>query len=142
MLEENQADLSYNSFDAPEVELSGRTLESGVWSLGASIFYVMMGCLMFNGQGGRRQSERSRVPYLRSDLPELSELVQHCLNYNPLLRPTLKELQEIGTENLNRCRKLITQGPKIRNSDVRSINQQSDISDFWPEGMIDTRISK
>ena len=142
MLVEDRTDLTSNGFDAPEVEHSSRTVASGVWSIGASVFYIMMGCLMFNGQGGRRQTARSRIPYLRNGLPELSELVQRCLHYNPRQRPTLKELHEIGAKNLNRCKELINQGPKIRESGVRSIGFRPIDKDFWPEEMIDTRIMK
>ncbi len=126
-------------FDAPELSTASGQAQSAAsasWSLGALTFYLVMGCVVMNGQGGRGQHRSSKLPYLRPALPELSELVLHCLAYEPKERPTLAAIQETAERQLEACRKQIKKGPRVK--PVREQEQEkADRSiSLWPEEMV------
>lgn len=128
-------------FEAPE---SPRNEASGVWSLAASVFYVVMGNQVMNGEGGRGQNEKSKIPYMRSELSQLSELVQRCLHYNPELRPSMQEVHDIAQIQFQHCMDLVKKGPKIRlNSMTAELGKDTDDpgADFWSEKMFPKQIN-
>ena len=135
LLKTNERDI-VEGFDAPET-LDGTFNEvSQVWSLAASIFYIVMGCQIMNGKGGRGQLETSRIPYMRSELPQLSELVQQCLNFHPEMRPSMKKVNEIATKELQRCTEEVRKGPKFRDKKDAIEAKHKDETGFWPEAMM------
>jgi len=129
---------SVEGFEAPEVLGDGlKTEASQVWALAATLFYVMMGCQIMNGKGGRGQHERSRIPYLRNELPELSELLQHCLHYNPARRPSMKAVLQQASTQYERCLSDISRGPRLKPADHPAVAMQQQKSlDTWPEQMV------
>ena len=132
------AETQVLGFDAPEVDGAHRTEASAVWSLGATMFHIVMGHQVMNGKGGAGQSENSRLPYMRSEWPLMSELVQQCLRYHPSQRPSLQYILDKATEQYNRCMEEVRRGPKFKKtSDFTfdgSINATDDMA-FWPETM-------
>lgn len=134
-LEKPVGEVAVDGFDAPECSQKARTAESAVWSLGATVFYVMMGCQVMNGKGGIKQTAQSRIPYLRHGMPALSELTQRCLHYNPLQRPALDEIVSIATENLKRCEAQIHDGPAFKKAETESAQKAGGADGFWPEEM-------
>ena len=129
-------------FDAPEVTSAHRTETSVVWSLGATLFYVVMGHQVMNGKGGAGQSETSKLPYMRSEWPELSELVQQCLRYQPLQRPSLQQILDKASEQHDRCMEEIRRGPKFKKNSENTIDGTINAEDemaFWPESMHETQ---
>ncbi len=126
---------SNNGFEAPEWAEDRWTEPGLVWSLGATVFYVVMGRQVMNGKGGRGQQKSSKLPYLRSEWPELSELVQHCLRFDPVQRPSLREIHDIATQHYSRCLDLIRQGPKYKPSETQVQTDEGQEPDFWPEAM-------
>lgn len=130
-----------SGFDAPEVNNNQRTEASAVWSLGATVFHIVMGLQVMNGKGGTGQSETSRLPYMRSEWPVMSELVQKCLCYQPSQRLTLQQVLGIATEQYNRCKEEIRRGPKFKQASETTPNGMINASDdmaFWPETMHET----
>lgn len=125
-------------FDAPEADDTHRTEASTVWSLGATLFHVVMGRQVMNGKGGAGQNENSRLPYMRSEWPTMSELVQHCLRYQPSQRPTLQQIHDKAAEQHSRCLDDIRRGPKFKIATALAtdgtINATNDMA-FWPETM-------
>lgn len=132
-----------SGFDAPEVATAPRTEASVVWSLGATLFYVVMGRQVMNGKGGEGQSETSKLPYMRSEWPELSELVQQCLRYQPRQRPGLQQILDKASKQHDRCLGEIRRGPKFKKNSENAIDGTINAADemaFWPESMHETQL--
>lgn len=123
-------------FDAPEVMHANQTEASAVWSLGATIFYAVMGMQVMNGKGGQSQTPNSRLPYMRSEWPEMSELIQQCLQFDPLNRITLKNIHNMSLQHYEQCLNQIKRGPRFKRTEqllTTEISKQD--LDFWPETM-------
>ena len=125
-------------FAAPETHQGTATEACAVWSLAAAIFYVVMGRQVMNDKGGAAQHESSKLPFMRSSWPLLSETVQRCLNYHPEQRPSLAEIHELASQRYNLCIESIKKGPKFQ--EKKSGNDQNDSQTmrnlaFWPETM-------
>ena len=132
-----------SGFDAPEVATSHHTEASVVWSLGATIFYVVMGRQVMNNKGGAGQTETSKLPYMRSEWPELSELVQQCLRFHPSQRPSLQQILDKASEQHDRCMEEISRGPKFKKNSENAIDGTINATDeiaFWPESMHETQV--
>ena len=116
-------------YDAPEGP-SGPA--SAAWSLGAAAFYLVMGSHVMNGHGGPAQRAASPLPYMRSSMAELSELVQRCLHYNPAERPSLAEVAAVAKERL----KGFPLARKLRaDADDRAAAPTPPPTEVWPEKM-------
>ena len=124
-------------FDPHDVDANSHTEAGTVWSIGATIFYIVMGRCVMNGKGGEGQSETSKLPYMRSEWPEMSELVQQCLQYEPANRPSLQEIHDKAVQNLKRCQDDIRRGPKFKTAVSKSNELETTEKDFvfWPEPM-------
>lgn len=126
------------SYDAPEIGTTTRTESATVWSMGAVLYFLVMGREVMNGKGGPGQSRTSKLPYMRSEWPALSELVQRCLQYAPNSRPSLQEIHDIAAQNLERCRNDIKHGPKFKpakQAQTNGANPTETELAFWPETM-------
>lgn len=124
--------LSYR-FTAPEAHKC-YTAACDIWSLGATLFYLFMGCHVFNGLGGVAQHENSPLPYMRKTLPELSELVQQCLAYKPEQRPDAQFIHKLSStkvdEGLKQSSVRAIKKVKIQSKQVQKVS-------FWPDEMIE-----
>ena len=130
--------VTLEGFEAPETANGTRNEASAVWSLAASLFYLVMGCQVMNGKGGAGQNASSKLPYMRSTLPLLSELVQRCLNYHPERRPSLQEVHQLATQQHDICMETVKRGPKFQErnlGDGKTEGGGTQILDFWPEPM-------
>lgn len=127
-----------SGFDPHEVNANTRTETGVVWSLGATLFYIVMGRIVMNGKGGEGQSETSKLPYIRSEWPDMSELVQRCLQFEPANRPTLQEIHDKALQHRKRCQEDIRRGPKIKSfsSDSNKLEAKEKELIFWPESML------
>lgn len=105
-----------------------------VWALGATVFYVFLGCHVFQGLGGKGQTKTAPVPTLRRELPELSKFVSRCLDYTPKRRPTMKEILKESSENIDRCLKNMSEFPPLKNDEEKIITAD-EIDAYWPEDM-------
>lgn len=66
---------------------------SDIWSLGASIYELVMGELPFSGFGGAMQRNGAEMPSLPNNYsPALNEIMHRCLNPDAGNRPTAVEL--------------------------------------------------
>ncbi|MCC8176089.1 MAG: hypothetical protein LIO91_06625 [Bacteroidales bacterium] len=91
------------AFLPPENNDYGQLDEANrVWMLGATVFYLFMGCYVFNGRGGAVQRGKTPVPYMRQSMPELSTLVCQMLSFCPQARPTMEHVTKVAQENLQR----------------------------------------
>lgn len=127
----------HNGFDAPEAAGSQMAESGVVWSLGATVFFVVMGCQVMNGRGGKGQHESSKLPYMRSEWPEMSELVQQCLQFNPVRRPSLQQIHDKALQQHQRCTDEIRKGPKLKTTG-KTTTTETDLGQdlaFWPETM-------
>lgn len=137
VLERAEGPVDLGGFEAPEVKGGAQTEASAVWSLAASVFYLVMGCQIMNGKGGKGQHAGSKVPYMRSEFAKMSELVQQCLQYRPELRPSAKEVNEIASEQYKKCVEAVSRGPKFREK-ADTADKDKNIDNelaFWPEPM-------
>ena len=132
------APIQHNGFDAPEATPDSPATEAGaVWSLGATLFYIVIGRIVMNGKGGHYQKETSKLPYMRSEWPEMSELVKQCLQYEPILRPSMQDIHNIALKHDQRCQDEIRRGPKFKNTPPAHQMPDAEQNDltFWPEAM-------
>lgn len=84
------------SFMAPEKfeSLPSFLTASDIWSLGISIYYLAMGLLPFDGQGGVMLRAGAELPSLPDSYSaDLNNLMQKCLALKPSERPTAQQLQ-------------------------------------------------
>lgn len=107
---------------------------SSVWALGACVFYVFLGCHVFQGLGGKGQTSTALIPTLRRELPELSCIVARCLDFQPKNRPTLQEIVSYSKENIVRCKSLQSEFPPLKSIENSSISLD-EIDRLWPEEM-------
>lgn len=105
---------------------------SPVWALGASVFYLFLGCHIFQGLGGKGQTATTPVPTLRRNLPQLSGIIARCVTYAPADRPTLDEIAAVAAQNLDRSSKSIPPSPPLKKPAVTAITAD-DLDRFWPE---------
>lgn len=131
--EDTATDASSYRFDAPELGKQPCSA-SDIWSLGATIFYLYMGCHVFNGLGGRAQHKDSLLPYMRKSLPELSLLVQKCLDMDPTQRPKSRQILEMASAEIKRLASVSPERPKRRTT-ANSLNTCN--TEFWPDAMIE-----
>ena len=124
-------DLSSYLFSAPE---RIKTEKSDIWSLGATVFNLVMGSQVLNGLGGRSQREETEIPFMRKSMPELSAFVVECLSFHSTSRPSAKDVQLLAEDNLKR----LSGQNRIRPiKKVASITVQDEFESFWPEIMKD-----
>lgn len=116
-------------FLAPE---STPAFSGDVWSLGASVFYLVMGTPVFNGLGGRAQRAESVLPYMRKGMPELSRLIMRCLSFTPEDRPSAQELSSAASQRLEAL-SIPSRPLKAK----KTVNAQITSLGFWPETMTD-----
>jgi len=107
---------------------------STVWALAATVFYVYLGCHVFQGLGGKGQTKTAPIPTLRRELPELSDLIIRCLDYNPENRPDMKEIANIAKSNLKRCELMRDEFPPLKKVSDNTITAD-EIDTYWPEEM-------
>lgn len=123
-------DLSSYQFAPPEKVSVER---SDIWSLGASVFHLVLGRGVFGERGGRGQVPSAAVPLMRRNMPELSALVGRCLSYDPTDRPSAGEVLREAERMLQGDRVWIPQRPLK--------DAPSALADcphpFWPERMTD-----
>lgn len=128
-------------FCPPEVVSGAKPDEqSGVWSLAATIFQLVMGRMMMNNRGGQVQRPRSKVPFMRShdDWAPLSLLVQRCLHYQPSMRPSLADIEALARQQYDYWRQRESQPPAPKATTDATANRLPD-SELWPEEMRSTR---
>ena len=124
-------DLSSYLFSAPE---ETKTERSDIWSLGATVFNLVMGSQVFNGLGGRSQREETVIPFMRKTMPELNAFVVECLSFHPSARPSAKDVLLLAENNLKR----LSGQNRIRPiKKAVSISVQDEYESFWPEIMKD-----
>jgi serine/threonine protein kinase len=121
-------------FVAPEGPMDE---SSDVWSLGATVFTLVLGNPVFNGLGGKAQQPDSPVPYLRKAMPELSDLLCRCLAFDPKARPSPALLSEEAETGLRQCLDKKPQRP-LKPMNERAGNRGSPEAGFWPDPMIDS----
>lgn len=132
----NQAAKADSIYDAPECQKDAPTSAGAVWSLAATTFYAVMGCNVMNGKGGAAQQPQSKVPYMRSEMADLSVLVQRCLDYEPTQRPTPRELFQTAASHLERWHDRVRSGPRLRPPHADSLDRERQNTDSWPEEMV------
>lgn len=107
---------------------------SPVWALAATIFYTYLGCHVFQGLGGRGQTKTAPIPALRRELPELSNLIIRCLDFNPSKRPGMSEIVKTAETNIKRCKAIRSDFPPLREISENTITAD-EIDSYWPEEM-------
>lgn len=124
-------------FDAPEYRNGCYDKKSDIWSLGATIFYLYMGCHIFNGMGGRAQHMTTKIPMMRNELPELSDLIKNCLCYVPANRPEAKDIAAVAEKQYASCKQQVQQPPrkKVIIPESPEFSIMEDIDKYWPEEM-------
>lgn len=107
---------------------------SAVWALGASVFYLYLGCHVFHGLGGEAQSATTPVPLLRKDLGDLNALVGACLQYDPVKRPGLEYVLRVAEKNISRLKSLPKMERKKKKENTID-GQASQLDMLWPDEM-------
>lgn len=107
---------------------------SPVWALASAVFYVYLGCHAFQGLGGKGQTKTAPIPTLRRELPELSNLIICCLDFDPSKRPDMAEIVRIADVNIKRCKAIRSDFPPLRKVYENKITAD-EIDTYWPEEM-------
>lgn len=107
---------------------------SAVWALAATVFYVYLGCPVFQGLGGKGQTPTAPIPTMRRELPELSSTIVKCLDFNPDKRPSMGKLVKIAAENVARCKGLRKEFPPLKITQGSAVAAE-EIDAYWPENM-------
>lgn len=123
-------DLSSYQYCAPE---TSRSEKSDIWSLGASVFNMVMGSTVFNGFGGKKQKRDTDIPFMRKSMPQLSALVSRCLSFEADARPSALEICREAEDALNNCLINTRQVKRI----IHTSEQEDEFGVFWPEEMKD-----
>lgn len=105
-----------------------------VWALGATVFFLFLGCNVFQGIGGKGQSATAPVPVLRRELPDLSNLVASCLDFNPRNRPSLMDIVNVSKVNLERCSGERSEFPPLKPTECSAL-PLDELDRYWPEEM-------
>lgn len=130
---DDEGDRNSFAFTPPEWH-EDRTLlgpASDVWSLGASVFYLLNGSFIFSGRGGAAQRKDTLVPRLSEKYTEeLMDIVARCLDYEMKLRPSVDEIYALATIMAERAEK-----PVARRKTVHSHKPAGDFEKLWPEQM-------
>lgn len=114
-------------FSSARLVADGGRPADDIWQLGATIFYLCMGCHVFNGMGMKSQRPSSPLPYMRKSMPRLSETVQHCLTYDGRL--TAEEVAGMTKKGLSTC------GGGDRQHKPVSATARRLKANFWPDEM-------
>lgn len=120
--------------DSEDERFSAPEGYSPVWALAATVFYVYMGCHVFQGLGGKGQTKTAPIPTLRRELPKLSNLIIRCLDFIPTRRPEMSEIITISEDNIKRCRTILNDFPPLRKVSENVITSD-EIDTYWPEEM-------
>ena len=104
MRQNKDADISGTiAYMAPEMftKSPSAVKATDIWALGATLYELMTGELLFFGQGGVVQLKGAELP----ELPEiyskdLRDTVMSCLNMDTWFRPTASELSEYAASKL------------------------------------------
>lgn len=107
---------------------------SPMWGLASTVFYTYLGSHVFQGLGGKGQTKTAPIPTLRRELPELSNLIIRCLDFNPDKRPDMTEIIGIADENLKRCKSQLSDFPPMKKISENIITAD-EIDTYWPEEM-------
>jgi len=130
---ELNADALTSSNETPYAAPEGTKGEaSDVWSMAATVFYVVMGCNVMNGEGGVAQRPDSVLPWMRSEMPELSQLIVDCLAYEPSSRPTMASLAALAQNGIRVAKEREGEHPRQK---VTIQRPQANIDLNWPEEM-------
>ncbi len=106
-----------------------------VWALGATVFYLVLGCPVFQGGGGGYQQASTPVPMMRRNTPELSALVGKCLCFKPSGRPSVLELKEAAVATIKRIDSTESVRPfKQAHTSPQFVPDM--LEKLWPEEMI------
>lgn len=103
-----------------------------VWALGATVFYMMTGCNVFMGNGGKYQRATTPIPALYCSDDRLASLVSRMLAYDPATRPRLDEIASIAGEVLDGLKE---EPRPLKRRAVRAVLPE-DLDTYWPEQMI------
>lgn len=72
--------------------------ESDIWALGAALFEVLTGNKPFGDDGGKNQQADTPIPPIPNQPDDIKELVYACLNADPKMRPTAKQIKEAAKQ--------------------------------------------
>lgn len=129
-----EEDDTSHAFSAPEwsIDRKGIVPESDIWSLGASVFQMIMGVHIFSGRGGKVQKPDTQLPSLPKDRysKELSSLICSCLAFNPMDRPSAEEVRQVALQKLKTDAR-----PKRKVKSTCYPEKENRTAEYWPEEM-------
>lgn len=130
---DGEGDKSSYAFTPPEWHNDKNLLvpASDVWSLGASVFYLINGAYIYSGRGGAAQGKETLIPRLSERYSaELSEIVVGCLSYEPDARPLLNEIYTLAKRMAE-----VDDVPKERIQKSQMYDVVAAYDRLWPEKM-------
>ncbi len=130
---DDEGDRTSYAFTSPEWQRGRDQVgpASDVWSLGASVFYLINGSYIFSGRGGAAQKKDTMVPRLSEKYSsELSDIVSGCLSYEPEARPLVDDIYTLAKKMILR-----EEAPKERIPKVKAPKTVGDYDRLWPEQM-------
>lgn len=104
-----------------------------VWALGATVFFLVLGCGVFQGGGGSYQRATTPVPVMRRNAPELSALVGRCLSFKPSARPKVKEIKEMALRAIERLEAAGPGARPLKTKKTAAALAPDRLEELWPE---------
>lgn len=126
-----------SEFLAPEqCGLQSPAGEQMIWSLGAVIYYMATGHIIFGGHGGKYQREHPAVslPIMPKSLQALTPIVHKCVDVCPSKRISLEKLNVYARNGLEICSK--RQREKQDSSKAKPAYNEKQ-GEKWPEKMME-----
>lgn len=105
-----------------------------VWTLGAIVYYVATGHIIFGGHGQSYQQDHPHVPLpaLPKVYHSLTPVVHQCLCSDADKRVSLEELHGIACKELDACRK---QQRSRETTNIKTNKKDNKHVEKWPEEM-------
>ncbi len=121
------------TFTSPDSDC--KTEAAFAWSLGALMFYLLLGKEVLEGKGGRIQTKDTLMPRVSSShcSIEMSDIIYSCLSFSIEKRPSIKYLKDKVDLALSKIAKPI---PQVNASYGKPY--ETALVKFWPEEMIAT----
>lgn len=99
--------LAYMGPEHFSAENIGVSCKTDIWALGMTIYELVTGDVLWNGQGGCAQVNGAQIPYNTNNVSsELSQILNACLRINPTDRPSAQELFNYSCKILSNDRRL------------------------------------
>ena len=105
---------------------------TAVWTLGAWVFYALMGVPVLDGNGQKNQTSSTEIPHISAShcSSALDGAIHRSLSFDGSKRPTMHDIHEIAERQLK-----VKDEPRKRLTNSKGKHYHKSLVSFWPEEM-------